>query len=48
MAHYNTILSKITAFIPRHEFDAHADTHHDAGDGGRDIAGGDDLQGVVA
>ena len=28
MAHYNTILSQITAFIPRHEFDHHADIHH--------------------
>lgn len=28
MAHYNTILSQITAFIPRHDFDYHADIHH--------------------
>jgi len=28
MAHYNTILSQITAFIPRHEFDHYADLHH--------------------
>jgi len=28
MAHYNTILSQITAFIPRHEFDHHANIHH--------------------
>lgn len=28
MAHYNTILSQITAFIPRHEFDHHAVIHH--------------------
>ena len=28
MAHYNTILSQITAFIPRHDFDYHANIHH--------------------
>jgi len=28
MAHYNTILSQITALIPRHVFDTHADIHH--------------------
>jgi hypothetical protein len=28
MAHYNTILSQITALIPRHVFDDHADIHH--------------------
>ena len=28
MGHYNTILSQITAFIPRHEFEYHANTHH--------------------
>ena len=28
MAHYNTILSQITAFIPRHDFDHHANIHH--------------------
>jgi len=28
MAHYNTILSQITAFIPRHDFDHHAEIHH--------------------
>ena len=28
MAHYNTILHQITAFIPRHIFDYHADIHH--------------------
>ena len=28
MAHYNTILSQITANIPRHVFDNHADIHH--------------------
>ena len=28
MAHYNTILSQITALIPRHVFDHHADIHH--------------------
>jgi len=28
MPHYNTILNQITAFIPRHEFDNHADIHH--------------------
>ncbi len=28
MAHYNTILSQITALIPRHVFDYHADIHH--------------------
>ena len=28
MTHYNTILSQITAFIPRHDFDYHADIHH--------------------
>ena len=28
MAHYNTILSQITSFIPRHDFDYHADIHH--------------------
>jgi len=28
MAHYNTILSQITAFIPRHNFDSLADIHH--------------------
>lgn len=28
MAHYNTILRQITAFIPRHEFDYHAAIHH--------------------
>jgi len=27
MAHYNTILSQITALIPRHGFDYHADIH---------------------
>lgn len=28
MAHYNTILRQITAFIPRHEFEYHAKIHH--------------------
>ena len=28
MAHYNTILSQITAIIPRHDFDNHANIHH--------------------
>jgi hypothetical protein len=28
MAHYDTILGQITALIPRHVFDDHADTHH--------------------
>jgi len=28
MAHYNTILHQITALIPRHVFDHHADIHH--------------------
>lgn len=28
MAHYNTILSQITAFIPRHDFEYHANIHH--------------------
>jgi hypothetical protein len=28
MAHCDTILSQITALIPRHVFDYHADTHH--------------------
>ncbi len=28
MAHYNTILSQITAFIPRHDFDSYANIHH--------------------
>ena len=28
MAHYNTILNQITAFIPRHDFDYHANIHH--------------------
>ena len=28
MAHYNTILRQITAFIPRHNFEYHADIHH--------------------
>lgn len=28
MAHCNTILSQITAFIPRHDFEYHADIHH--------------------
>ena len=28
MAHYNTILGQITAFIPRHDFDYHANIHH--------------------
>lgn len=28
MAHYNTILNQITAFIPRHDFDYLADVHH--------------------
>jgi len=28
MAHYNTILSQITALISRHVFDDHADIHH--------------------
>lgn len=28
MAHYNTILHQITAFIPRHVFDRHAENHH--------------------
>lgn len=29
MGHYNTILHQITAFIPRHDFDYHADIHHE-------------------
>ena len=28
MAHYNTILSQITSFIPRHDFEYHANIHH--------------------
>ena len=28
MAHYNTILSQITAFIPRHDFEYLATIHH--------------------
>jgi hypothetical protein len=28
MGHYSTILNQITAFIPRHRFDYHADIHH--------------------
>ena len=28
MAHYNTILSQITALITRHVFDDHAEIHH--------------------
>jgi len=28
MAHYNTILNQITAFIPRHDFGYHASIHH--------------------
>ena len=28
MAHYNTILKQITAFIPRHEFEHFAAIHH--------------------
>jgi len=28
MAHYNTILSQIASFIPRHVFDHHANLHH--------------------
>jgi hypothetical protein len=28
MPHYNTILSQITAFIPRHDFDHYANIHH--------------------
>ena len=27
MAHYNTILNQNTAFIPRHNFDYHADIY---------------------
>lgn len=28
MAHYNTIISQITSFIPRHDFEYHANIHH--------------------
>ena len=28
MAHYNTILHQITAFIPRHVFDRYTEIHH--------------------
>lgn len=28
MAHYNTIIHQITSFIPRHDFEYHANIHH--------------------